>query len=644
MSIQDLSPSSAMQVPTVGSVTFLDQQLKVLEAVKYGRNLLIFHGMGSGKTLTALGIIHTLHQQNLEMNFVIAAPASLVKSEHWYKELKRFSHLIHTPAKRINVMSHATFQKMAEEGTLAKHSPFCLIIDEAHVYRLTATVAEKPKDSTNDVDDEDKTTTATLGPTKLAALKGAALAESVYLLTGTPVVNHPSDIAILYGMLIRRTDVPSVLSFFRAFKQSAKKPREHMQDDFRRWFHCLVSFHKRLDEDTAYPRFIIEDEPVPMTESEMWKYLQLFEAKDQNGVSEPQSKKGKHADTENPPNSNRNAFRHQQRQAMLVESKADWILRRIAVNLLDKKKTIVYGSYVENWIRPLQVELENMKIPFSVVTGDSGNVSEDVENYNSGQTRVMLLSKAGSEGLDLKETAEVILTTPEWNRARINQVVARAVRQNSHKSKDALVRVINLFSIFSEEFQNSQDQDIISPDTYVDETAARKQELVDHFYEALVLARIENNDECRVTRAVHTEPKSEDVKTNRRDRKGKGRAHTEAGLHHMKRKRDVDNYDNGAGAEQFAQHEEGSWRWMQQNAADEADDDAWRLKHLALHTELDDKDLEHFLSVMGYAKREWETTGNPLLEYFLKRWRFLFPGISQEEAEAILSYDVVHIL
>ena len=47
--------------------------------------------------------------------------------------------------------------------------------------------------------------------------------------------------------------------------------------------------------------------------------------------------------------------------------------------------------------------------------------------------RVLLVSKTGAEGLDLKYIRQVHILEPYWDQSRINQVIARAVRLNSHQ-------------------------------------------------------------------------------------------------------------------------------------------------------------------------------------------------------------------
>jgi hypothetical protein len=67
---------------------------------------------------------------------------------------------------------------------------------------------------------------------------------------------------------------------------------------------------------------------------------------------------------------------------------------------------------------------------------------------------VMMASSAGAEGISLMGTRNVYIMEPYWNPARIDQVVGRAIRINSHKNlpeADRNVRVQMYMSVFSPE-------------------------------------------------------------------------------------------------------------------------------------------------------------------------------------------------
>jgi SNF2 family DNA or RNA helicase len=84
-----------------------------------------------------------------------------------------------------------------------------------------------------------------------------------------------------------------------------------------------------------------------------------------------------------------------------------------------------------------------------------GNVTkkkraEIVNKYNNNQIQFLFISKAGGEGLDLKETRKIIILEPSWNRALEEQVIGRGVRYMSHSAlplKDRKVDIYRLYNI-----------------------------------------------------------------------------------------------------------------------------------------------------------------------------------------------------
>ena len=78
---------------------------------------------------------------------------------------------------------------------------------------------------------------------------------------------------------------------------------------------------------------------------------------------------------------------------------------------------------------------------YVMITGDksfSANNAEDIkyatnaDNKHGEQVRVILLSKAGAEGLDFKNIRQIHVLEPWYNMNRIEQIIGRAVRNLSH--------------------------------------------------------------------------------------------------------------------------------------------------------------------------------------------------------------------
>jgi superfamily II DNA or RNA helicase len=77
---------------------------------------------------------------------------------------------------------------------------------------------------------------------------------------------------------------------------------------------------------------------------------------------------------------------------------------------------------------------------FAIISGDISiedrskivNVFNGDNNKHGEQIKLLLISKTGAEGLDLKNVRHIHICEPYWNMARVEQIIARGVRYKSH--------------------------------------------------------------------------------------------------------------------------------------------------------------------------------------------------------------------
>jgi superfamily II DNA or RNA helicase len=101
------------------------------------------------------------------------------------------------------------------------------------------------------------------------------------------------------------------------------------------------------------------------------------------------------------------------------------------------------------------------------------------ENKEGKIIRILLVSSAGAEGLDLKNIRKVLIMEPFWHEIRIQQVIGRAIRKQSHfnlPKEDRNVQVIRYMTIFTPE-QKESSKEKISTDEYIQEVAQKKLQL-----------------------------------------------------------------------------------------------------------------------------------------------------------------------
>jgi hypothetical protein len=91
---------------------------------------------------------------------------------------------------------------------------------------------------------------------------------------------------------------------------------------------------------------------------------------------------------------------------------------------------------------------------YIMITGDKAlspdNVQElklatNIDNKDGKQVKVILISQAGSEGLDFKFIRQVHVLEPWYNMNRIEQIIGRAVRTCSHKDLPFALRNVEIY-------------------------------------------------------------------------------------------------------------------------------------------------------------------------------------------------------
>ena len=97
---------------------------------------------------------------------------------------------------------------------------------------------------------------------------------------------------------------------------------------------------------------------------------------------------------------------------------------------------IVYSNFIDGGLTLIAKQLHKHNVPYVDIIGErtlhARKAFAAQFNDPAHPTHVMLLSKAGCEGLDLKGVRDVVLLEPHFHTERIKQVIGRAVRFRSH--------------------------------------------------------------------------------------------------------------------------------------------------------------------------------------------------------------------
>jgi len=154
-------------------------------------------------------------------------------------------------------------------------------------------------------------------------------------------------------------------------------------------------------------------------------------------------------------------------------------IKHICDNVLnppDSGVILIYSQYIEGGLIPVALALEELGITryggaggkslfekepvksigmkYAMITGDkrlSPHNDEEVNaltneaNSEGKQIKLILISRAGAEGLDFKFIRQVHILEPWYNMSRIEQIIGRAVRNFSHKDLPFEKRNVEIF-------------------------------------------------------------------------------------------------------------------------------------------------------------------------------------------------------
>ena len=164
---------------------------------------------------------------------------------------------------------------------------------------------------------------------------------------------------------------------------------------------------------------------------------------------------------------------------------------------------LIYSQYIDGGVVPVALALEELgftragknksllnkpptplsKHRYVMITGDKSlsiNNNEDVKlctnktNVNGDDVKVILISQAGSEGLDFKFIRQVHIMEPWYNMNRIEQIIGRAIRTCSHKELPFQNRNVEIY------LHGSNTKDAKSMDIHVYKNAEVKAVKIGH--------------------------------------------------------------------------------------------------------------------------------------------------------------------
>ena len=416
------------QADLLPGIQLQDHQQRIADRVA-GPNprMLVYHGLGSGKSLSALAAAEAA--QKLDGgSYGIVAPASL--KNNFQKEIKKFTNA--TPGSSPEVMSYTGLGM----GKQFQDQPETLIMDEAARLRNPDSAMTR------------------------AAVQAAARAKRVMLLTGTPITNEPKDLASLISLLHGKqlspeefdkqyvgeeTVKPNWSGWFQG-AQPGVRPVMRNGPALRKLLEGHVDYQPsktpegvNVNEQTIRvplspeqdkiqkairtkvpPGFLWKiDHEFPMSREELSKLNSFMTGFRQVGLSTQ------------PFRADRSPLRAFQQSAKMQEAFKNL---KTTLDSDPRKKAIIYSNFVNAGLNPYSAGLTQAGISHGIFTGkESVKARQDAINaYNENKLRALLVGPAGAEGISTKGTSLIQLMDPHWNEARSQQAQGRGLRFDSH--------------------------------------------------------------------------------------------------------------------------------------------------------------------------------------------------------------------
>jgi hypothetical protein len=445
--------------------------------------LLLFHGLGSGKTCSAISIASAFRTKHPNAKIIVVTPASLVPN--FYKEMKgmcgvtQFSQLqgVRKNASNstnpcvvenveqvlndiIQVMSYQKFLKN-QKSLRPFNKQTLFVIDEVQniISETGSMYASMSK---------------VLSNTKAA----------VVLLSGTPIFDKPNELAMIGNLLHTKKQLPVRLKdFLNTYGVETRNNVSTVLNEQRleAFFENKVSYF-RGSNPVAYPKKNEYDVYCPMSGFQYAGYL--------NSVGDEAQYDTKYGEMSTTfligprqcsntvyPNGDLSINTAKRYEKTPFSSKKYAVKFHTCANklLASSGPVFVYSNFVSSCgintfasvlrnefkfdeVTPGVCPTSKGKRPRYAVfrTGQSDENTRILQLFNSpknkngGLIKAILGSPAMKEGVTLLRTREVHLLDPYWNRSRIEQIMGRGVRFCSHKDlpeKDRLVDVYHYYAV-----------------------------------------------------------------------------------------------------------------------------------------------------------------------------------------------------
>lgn len=534
------------------------------------RGILLFHSVGTGKTITSISIAEEFRKLNKEI--IIISSKSL--QANYKKEIETYNKKLNeniTEEELINIINNYKFVTSNSKNMISSLSnnldkllnninnisleDKIIIIDEAHNLFNSISNGSKIANEFYDI---------VMNTKKIKLI----------FLTGTPIINDPFEIAIAFNMLygpieFKDKNVKSKLKsyitilpeyytdftkyFIDQYNNTIKNEKKfknrifglvsYYGDMYTELQHSIKDDLKIIKSKENFPdRLPIKIEVIEMSQIQNIEYYKSRDLEKKENF-----KLGGQIVREK--NSISTSYRIKSRQLSNIYISHDKQLTKenfkyfspklvkIFDNINNHKNSIslVYSTFLDYGInsftklldfynyklynKDTYIKDENIKY-YAVFSGEQ-TLEEKIhilktinseENKHGDIINILLISKSGAEGLDLKNVRSVHIMEPYWNYSLIEQIIARAVRYKSHILLDKAEQNVQTYiylSDYNKEFlkkekdkikesikeqknkKNKQESIELTTDITLFKNAIKNQELIYKFLKTIASTSIE---------------------------------------------------------------------------------------------------------------------------------------------------------
>jgi len=429
--------------------------------------VILAHSTGTGKTATAIFAFEKAKAAGKANRALVVVPAGL-KTNFLEEGIKKFTNSTYqlvgskssaqkdpndhiryisdaTPTSDYTVVSYEMFRK-DPVGLLQRSGSDTLIFDEFHKIRNERSTTHK------------------------AALQAREYAKNFIGLTASPVNNNPAEIATLVNIatggqfmnksLFKQRYLKTV-GKQKGFWGGAKKIKAIVNPgEVAHYVKPVVDVQTSDSLGKSMPRKEVENVKVPMSAEQKLQYDYIMDklgpikkmiATGETNLSPQQLQHvfGKiiHARRALNDISSASSSKVPKAEAAARTPKVQRLLGDVQKHLATTSdgKAVVYSNLIQGGLDVAAAGLKARGVPFGIFAGTGRTIAgkkithasrdQDIADFKAGKKKVVLISGAGAEGLDLKNATGFFSMDGHWNPERVHQAEARVRRLGGQKHR-----------------------------------------------------------------------------------------------------------------------------------------------------------------------------------------------------------------